>query len=151
MNDDRFNLKTQSHTDSKQNTLHFSVSPYFSVNPVALLLYKFYFGHYVCTDTHGEGRCPHKLIKVALFRYYVANRIAWSTYQSSQSLKILPQLDCFCLHLLFCGRLGFDKRNQYEEMASTHIHLIGACNKKIKCPRHFCTCSVHLTTPIRWW
>lgn len=105
----------------------------------------------MCAQTHGEGRCPHKLIKVALFRYYVANRIAWSTYQSSQSLKILPQLDCFCLHLLFCGRLGFDKRNQYEEMASTHIHLIGACNKKIKCPRHFCTCSVHLTTPIRWW
>lgn len=44
--------------------------------------------------------------------------------------------------------LGFDKNDQYQEMASTSIGLISACNEKIKCAGLFFLFGrCHLTTP----
>lgn len=41
-----------------------------------------------------------------------------------------------CSGLTTAGQ-GFDKNDQYQEMASMSIGLIKACNEKIKCPSVF--------------
>lgn len=46
--------------------------------------------------------------------------------------------------------LGFDKNDQYQEMASMSIGLISACNEKIKCAAVFFSLlfgRCHLTKP----
>lgn len=41
-----------------------------------------------------------------------------------------------CLGLMVAGS-GFDKNDQYQEMASMIIGLVSECNEKIKCPSGF--------------
>lgn len=70
--------------------------------------------------------------KVALCRYYIVNRITSSTRQSSLSWRSRA-VDS--TRVFTVAGSGFDKNDQYQEMASMSIALISACNEKIKCSR----------------